>query len=322
MNTPAQYRQVLVEDIDLSDTRYALNPFPPARPNTQLSESIDTFGILHPPLLLELDTNNYIVLSGRKRIQVVAEEVDSFITAIVINRSYINQPRVILSTLLQHQLIGSHLGIIEQAIFFKKAMACLPTEEVIRFLPIMGYKAKPHIPRELISLLNLNSTAQFGLHKGVLSLRAGKKLLQFPFEDQRVLAELINELQLGGSKQQKLIDLVLELTKRSQISTDELLNRWQEKEKDKQHNGPQKAASLLSWLQRKCCPRSVAEEDNFKKFSRRLELPAGVRISHTLSFEDERVTLSLEFSSRRILEKQWPRIRSLLMNQDLGAVTK
>lgn len=322
MNTPAQYHQVKVEDIDLSDTRYTLKPFPLARPDTQLSESIGSFGILHPPLLLELNTNNYIVLSGRKRIQVVAEKVDSSITAIVINSRYINQPQVILSTLLQHQLVGSPLGILEQAIFFKKAMACLPIEEVIRFLPIMGYKAKPHIPRELISLLNLNPTAQLWLHKGVLSLRAGKKLLQFPSDDQRVIAELINELQLGGSKQQKLIDLVLELTKRSQISTDELLNRWQEKEKGKQHNGPQKAASLLSWLQRKCCPRSAAEEDNFKKFRQQLELPAGVRISHTLSFEDERVTLSVEFSSRKILEKQWPQIRSLLINQDLGAVQK
>ncbi|MBW2328389.1 MAG: hypothetical protein JRF04_02025 [Deltaproteobacteria bacterium] len=322
MNTPAQYRRVLVEDIDLTDTRYSLNPFPHSRPDTQLSESIDTFGILHPPLLLELDTNNYIVLSGRKRIQISAEEVDSLITAIVISCRYINKPLVIFSTLLQHRLIGSPLGIIEQSIFFKKAMACLPTEEIIRFLPMMGYKEKLHIPRDIISLLELHPSAQLGLHKGVLSLRAGKKLLLFPSEDQRVLAELINELQLGGSKQQKLINLVLELTKRSRISTDELLYRWREKEKDKQHNGPQKVTSLLSWLQRKCSPRSVAEEDNFKKFSRQFELPAGVRISHTLSFEDERVTLSVEFSSRKILEKQWPQIRSLLINPDLGDVTK
>ena len=317
MNTPTQYRQVKIKDIDLSDTRYALNPFPPAQPDTQLSKSIDFFGILHPPLLLKLDTNNYIVLSGRKRIQAVVDKDGSLITAIVISSGYIDQPLVILSTLLQHKLIGSPLGIIEQAIFFKKAMACLPTEEIIRFLPIMGYKEKSHIPRDLISLLDLNPTAQLELHKGVLSLRAGKKLLLFPSEDQQVLAELIHELRLGGSKQQKLIDLVLELTKRLQICADELLNRWQEKEKGKQLNGPQKAASLLNWLQRKCSPRSVAEEDNFRKFSRQLELPAGVRISHTPSFEDERVTLSVEFSSRKVLEKQWPQIRSLLINQDL-----
>ena len=96
---------------------------------------------------------------------------------------------------------------------------------------MMGYKEKLHIPRDLISLLELHPTAQLGLHKGVLSLRAGKKLLLFPSEDQRVLFELINELQLGGSKQQKLIDLILELTKRLQISAYELLKSWQERKR-------------------------------------------------------------------------------------------
>jgi len=316
LNTLAQYRLVMIKDIDLSDTSYSLNPFPPVQPDTELSTNIKTFGILHPPLLLELNTDHYIALSGRKRLQVVAEET-SPITAIVINSSFTRQPKVILSTLLQHRMIGSPLGIIEQAVFFKKAMDCLTMEEIICFLPILGYKPKPHIPRQLVSLLELEPTAQLALHKNTLSLRAAKKLLLFPADDQRVLAQLINKLQLGGSKQQKLIDLVFDLTKRSRISTEELLDRWGEKEKDKHHNGPQKAASLLSWLHHKCNPRSVAEEENFRKFCQRLDPPPGIQLSHTLSFENDRVALNVEFSSQKILEKQWPKIRQFLLNQEL-----
>ena len=317
MNTPTQYRQVTPSDIDLSDTRYTLNPFPSEGPDDQLSASIRTFGILHPPLLLELTDNRFIVLSGRKRVQAAGGTIDTPITALVISREYVDQPQVILCTLLQHQLIGPPLSIIEQALFFKKAMDCLPAEEIIKFLPMMGYKAKPHIPNELTSLLDLDPTVQQGLHEGILSLRAGKKLLQFSPADQRILAELISELQMGGSKQQKLIDLVFELTKRLQTSAGELLNNWQEKEKDTQRNRPQKAASLLSWLQRKCRPISLAAEENFKKFCRQLELPAGVRISHTLSFEDEQVTLCVDFNSRKELKKKWPQIKSLLQGQDV-----
>ena len=274
--------------------------------------SVRAFGFLHPPLLLELDDDRFIVLSGRKRIQVAAEESDTIITALVIKRKYVDQHQLIFSTLLQHQLIGSSLSIIEQAIFFKKAMACQPAESVITLLPILGYREKSHIPAELISLLDLDPTAKLELHRGVLSQRAGKKLLLFSSADQKVLAELISALQLGGSKQQKLIEFVLELTKRLQISADELLNSWGEKEKDKQYNGPQKAASLLSWLQRKCSPRSVAEEENFTKFCQQLQLPPGVRLSHTLSFEDEHVTLIVDFESRKELKKKWPQIKSTL----------
>lgn len=312
MNTPAQYRQITISDIDLTDTHYTLNPFPSAEPDEELATSIRTFGILHPPLLLELDHDRFIVLSGRKRIQVAAEEIDTVITALVIDRKYVNQHQLVFSTLLQHQLIGSSLSIIEQAIFFKKGMACLPAEDTLNFLPILGYRKKSNIPADLISLLDLDPTAKLELHRGRLSLRSGKKLRQFPTADQQMLVKLINELQMGGSKQQKLIDLILELTKRLQISSGELLNIWQEKEKDKQHNGPQKAASLLSWLQQKCSPRSVAEEENFTKFCRQLQLPTGVRLSHTLSFEDERVTLNVDFISRKQLERKWPHIKSLL----------
>lgn len=312
MNTPTQYRRVTVSEIDLSDNRYTLHPFPAIEPDERLRTNICTFGILHPPLLLEQNNNSFIVLSGRKRIQIAAEYRNSPITALVIDRSHIDQQQVIFSTLLQHQLIGSSLSIIEQAIFFNKAQACLPAEDLLQFLPMMGYKTKSHIPGELVSLLELDPTVQLGLHRGVLSPRAGKKLLLFASADQQVLAELINELKLGGSKQQKLIDFVLELTKRLQISAGDLLNNWQEKEKDKQHNGPQKAVSLLSWLQRKCSPRSVAEEENFTRFCQQLQLPPGVRLEHTPSFEDEQVTLKVDFSSREQLKRKWSQIKSML----------
>ncbi len=307
----------MVKDIDLADTRYSLSQFSPAYPDIQLREHIKAFGILHPPLLLEQPTDHYIILSGRKRIQIVAEQGSSPLMALVIPCRYANQPQVIFSTLLQHKLVTSPLGSIEQAVFFQKAMACLPAEQVMEFLPAMGYRKKKHIPAALISLLELHPTAQSGLHREVLSLRAGKKLLQLLPEDQQILTELIEELQLGGSKQQKLIDLVFELTKRTRIRGQDLLKQWQEKEKDKQHNGPQKAASLLNWLQEKCSPRSVAAAEKFKKFSRQLGLPLGVQLSHTLSFEDERVTLNIEFRSKKNLEKQWPQIQNFLANLDL-----
>jgi len=316
VNTPAQYRQVPLSDIDLADSRYTLNPFSATDPDEQLAASIRALGVLHPPLLLELAADRFIVLSGRKRIRIAADDgLATSITALVINRAQADQPGLIFTTLLSHQLIGSSLSIIEQAIFFKKAMTLLPAEEIITFLPLLGYKKKLHIPSELISLLTLDPTAQRALHNGVLSSQSGKKLLQFSPADQQALTELICALQLGGSKQQKLINFVLELTKRLQISGRELLDRWQEKEKDKQHNGPQRAASLLSWLQRKCSPRSVAEEEGFRKFCGQLRLPAGVRLSHTLSFEDEQVTLQVDFKSRRELEKIWPQIKSLLQGR-------
>jgi hypothetical protein len=95
----------------------------------------------------------------------------------------------------------------------------------------------------------------------------------------------------------------------------ELLAGWQEKEKDKQHNGPQKATALLKWLRQQCSPKSSDAEENFAKFSRQLGLPSGMRLDHTRSFEDPQVTLSIDFPSRRQLTEKWPQIRSMLQEK-------
>lgn len=314
VHMPTHYRQIAVADIDLLNTQYALNPFSSPEPDSTLKSDIQTYGILHPPLLLEQADNTYIVLSGKKQVQAAAAHTTPTVTALIIRQTENSDKQFIFSTLIRHRRIGSELSCIEQAVFFQKTLDALPAEETLQFLPLLGLKEKPHIPAELISLLSLVPEAQRSLHEGTLSLRAGKNLLRFPAEDQVLLTSLINELQLGGSKQQKLLDQVFELTKRRKMSSAELLADWQEKEKDKQHNGPQKAAALLKWLQRQCSPKSTEAEDNFGQFSRQMNLQPGVRLDHALSFEDEQVTLSIDFPSRKQLTEQWPQIRSLLQD--------
>ncbi len=306
------YQQVPIAAIDLSNTLYALNPFASAVPDPTLKADIRTYGILHPPLLLEQGHETFIVLSGKKRILAGVGNNGSTVTALVIYQKDPSDKQFIYNTLLRHQLIGSSLSCIEQAVFFHKVQDALPAEDTLQFLPLLGYKEKSHIPAELISLLKLVPVAQRSLHEGVLSLRAGKNLLRFPQDDQRYLAALIRELQMGGSKQQKLIDQVFELTKRLKCSGVELLTGWHEKEKNKKHNGPQRATALLKWLQQQCSPKSLAAEENFAQFTRQLGLPSSIRVDHILSFEDTQVTLSIDFPSRKQLTEKLPHIRTLL----------
>ena len=185
----------------------------------------------------------------------------------------------LLTTLLQHQLLGGSLTVIEQAIFFQKATLVLEEQEVLSLLPVLGLKAKPHISGELISLLDLESAVQLGLHRGIISQRSGKKLSRFAPVDQKQLAEVINTYQLGGSKQQKLIEHFFQLTQREQVSVEVLLGRWQDKEKDKQLNGPQRASSLL-----RCLTENVSRDlRRQKKHSENFALSSNYLLEYGLS---------------------------------------
>ncbi|MCI5222752.1 MAG: hypothetical protein D3924_08805, partial [Candidatus Electrothrix sp. AR4] len=232
-NTAALYRQVRIKDIDLTDTSYALHPFP-LEPDSELLRSVTRLGMLHPPLLLEDSGSKFIVLSGRRRLQVVqslAEQNNfSSITALIV--PYSSNDLHVFSMLLQHRQIGGKLSIIEQAVFLQKAMEVLKLQEVLDLLPMLGLKAKPHIPEQLIALLELDASVQLGLHRGVISQRSGNKLARFSVADQKKLTEIIDLYQLTGSKQQKLIDQFFQLTKRQRVPAKELFEGWCTREKD------------------------------------------------------------------------------------------
>ncbi|MCI5148484.1 MAG: hypothetical protein D3916_03650 [Candidatus Electrothrix sp. MAN1_4] len=309
----------------MDDKSYSLNPFP-QNPQQKLVQSISELGILQPPLLLEQQSDIYIILSGRKRIeaylQICTNRLESHqkksndhITALIITAGLEKKkssPLHLFSALLHHQLLGGSLSLIEQAVFFQKAGQVLEEQDILSFLPLLGLKPKPHIPGELISLLDLEFSVQQGIHEGVISQRAGKKLARFSLADQKKLTEIIFEYQLGGSKQQKLLERSFQLTKRKHISVETLLDSWWEQVKEKNLNGPQRAASLLRWLDQQYQPRLTEAEDEFKKFSSQLQLPADVRVDHSPSFEEEQVTLSINFNSKEELVQLWPQIKTLI----------
>jgi ParB family chromosome partitioning protein len=313
------YRQVRLQDINLTDRSYSLNPFH-QEPKQDLVQSISELGILQPPLLLEQQDGTYIILSGRKRLEACLQQKqdDDYITALIIVPDRNNQesyPLYLFSSLLQHQLLGHPLTLIEQAIFFQKASQILEEQDILSFLPLLDLKAKPHIPGELIALLELERSVQQGIHSGIITQRSGKKLSRFSPTDQKKLAEIIYDYQLGGSKQQKLLERCFQLTKRQQISVEKLLDPWREKVREKNLNGPQNAASLLRWLDQQYQPRITAAEKEFKKFSAQLQLPVGVQVEHSPSFEEEQVTLSIHFKSKEELARIWPQIKVLIKGE-------
>ncbi len=228
-NATPCYSQVRLQDINLADRKYTLNPFPQA-PEKGLPQSISDFGMLHPPLLLKKQDKTFIILSGKRRIEASLQtyhsngsnnskecqkDKESFhLTALIIslNEDKPENQLYLFTALLQHQLLGKSLTVIEQAVFLQKARAVLKEQEILALLPMLGLKAKPHIPGELISLLDLEPAVQLGLHKGIISQRSGKKLSRFSLADQKHLAEVIDNYQLGGSKQQKLIERFFQLT--------------------------------------------------------------------------------------------------------------
>jgi len=305
----ATYLSTPVNSIDLADTTYLLRPGPDDAPEPPCLPAIADHGILHPPLLLEVTDGRKVVLSGRRRVVAAVHLGMATIPALVLPAPTPMARR--LELLAAHARIGSELSVIEQAILLDKASQWLSEQECLALLAILGHnRPGQQLIRDLVALLTLEPAVILGLHQGTVHPKTGRKLARLQPADQEVIVRLITELRLGGSKQQKLLDLASELIMRRRQPLAEIL-REMAPEGDR-GNIPQQATALLQWLQAECTPRSHAAEREFRAFCRRLRLPAGIRLRHTPAFEDDRLFLEIEFPDRRQLEEVWPEMRQLL----------
>jgi hypothetical protein len=179
-------------------------------------------------------------------------------------------------------------------------------------LPELGLKAEPQSLQQLLSLLDLHPHVQASLHRGGLSLNAAKKLGKIAKSEQELIVQVIEDLCLGGSKQQKVIERLFTLMQRRQVGAAEVLRPWQEEECRQENNIPQRGARLLFYLEQLCQPRLHEAEEQFRCFCRALKLPAGVNLSHSPAFEEDWVRLHIEFPNTEALAATWLRLRENL----------
>lgn len=214
--------------------------------------------------------------------------------------------RFSLRILCDAQTVGS--SVLWQACLLQEAAAVLALEEQLQLLPLMGLKAQRHVLEERIRLLRLDPGAQEALHRQVLHSRCAAAMLRLPAVEQRQLVDLITHYRLGGSKQQKLVDLVLELHLRQGSTIAALLAQWRQKKSLPRNNLPQESQSLLDYLQQLYHPRISDAEEAFREKVRCLRVPEGVQITHTQAFEDEGLSVHLHYSDWAALQARWPQL--------------
>ena len=175
----------------------------------------------------------------------------------------------------------------------------------------MGYKPQPHKLKELIDLLQLESSILLALHQARLAYKSVRQLTLLDPEDQKVVVRIISAYRLGGSKQQKLLDMLVELVMRENRSVLDLVGAWLPEE-NAADNLPQRAQHLLDFLQANCYPARTAAEKDFQGLVRKLQPPEGITIDHGLNFEDDSVEVRLRFTNGQSLQQHWPTLRSLI----------
>lgn len=307
---------IKITSIDISDQTYVFGPKEDVEPEPELIESINHYGILHPPVVTSIKDNTVIV-SGRRRI-LAARRITALheLPCLVIPP---DTPQLYIYTIfLEESLSGKQLSLIQQADFLKKMLHFSRVEDTLPLLTKLGFKPQKYILDQLLSLLSLSKDSLLAVHKGEIQQKTARKMVPMAAADQEVIVQLIHSLNLGGSKQQKLVEYCIELIMRTGQPLSSLLQPFiQVDGTDKKQNIPQQAASLLSWLHKQCYPRTQKAELEFRQFTAKLHLPTHLQVKHSPSFEDDQVVLSVTFKDKDSLQLSLPDIiRTTCNNKD------
>jgi ParB family transcriptional regulator, chromosome partitioning protein len=309
MSAQISYRNIPFNALNDSST-WDIHPFLDDYIPDSLVASIVNVGILHPPVIIETGAETYDIVCGRKRIQCGHRLGQSIILCRILPPDL--PKRKIMHVLLEDQISGKPLSIIEMAYYSQLCMNHLDNDEAFAILP-RELRLKMH-RKHLLSLLEFDHAIQRRIHFGHLAEKILYDLLKFSREDRAGLAGLIEQLQLGEGKQKRLITLCREISVRENISICFLLDQPELKTVivHNEMNAPQKANRLLTLLQKRCYPQSTAARESFQTQLHALDLPGGWDICPSPFFEKDEVTLSLRFPDFEACKRILPSLKDFL----------
>jgi ParB family chromosome partitioning protein len=280
-------------------------------PDSLLVDRLQLFGQTVPLLVWQQVEKQYQLIAGYSFFTAITSLGIEKTVCQVLPRS--TPPLLRYSLQILHGLADPQASPILQAYLLQQARQNLTDEETFSLLSLMGHKPQLHKLDELTALLRLSPLAIAALHQGVLSLKTGKLFKFLSHEDQGLLVRLISTYQLGGSKQQKLVEMVTELSLRKNMPVQILIREWLPADQAfVEKNAPQRLQGLLQTLYEMYWPEKSVMEKNFQQFVQGLQVPDGMTIKPSPSFEDDSVEMRFRFANAGALKKKWEKMKALI----------
>lgn len=296
-----------------SSRRWSLNQDLPCAPNDALIASIKRFSILRPPVIKPVWTprksiESYEIICGHRRVAAVKKVPQiTQIPCLQIDDSVdINQR---LTLIAEEQMLSGPLSPIQTARLITMAAACVPQHNGDLFNQLTGLHSG--IKRQQITgLLSLEESIRSAIHEGKCSVQTGLFLQKLTPSDRALLFDIFSKLMLNANKQRRVIDLCRIIAANRQCTIADIFkNDYPEMIDKPLDNTPQKTAFLMKSLYHSSHPLSSRAEETFSEQMKEVKLPKNCRIRHSPSFEQDTVTLEIDYPRFEDFENNWKEIK-------------
>ncbi|RLB18616.1 MAG: hypothetical protein DRG63_02120 [Deltaproteobacteria bacterium] len=282
-----------------------------------LKESIQTVGLINPPLLRRNEKGELEVVLGYKRILAMAELNRNTVASRILSHEDM-EPRDALLMALYDNLATRLFNPMEKALILTRLGNHFSDKELCdRFMPLLGLPRHVELYRFYLEMeKDFSNPIKEAVAKGQLQLKSARLLLGLDVESREYLFEFTKKLMFNINQRHQLIDIVIDLANIGGRSIKELLKDPEVMAlvNDPRRNMPQKSRAILALLRAKRFPRLTHVENQIRKKIASLDLPDGVKIGIPPYLEGSEYTLEVSFKDGKSL---FEKLKDIMDNSNL-----
>jgi hypothetical protein len=190
------------------------------------------------------------------------------------------------------------LNPVEKSLVLTKMAQHLDQAQLVQeFMPLLDLEPSDTLCGRYKKLPALEEPILDAIARGTLHERIGFVLSALEQEDRLAFFNLFAELPFSVSVQEELVETVVEIGRRDNLTPTQVLDSEEVNDLRRAHQRParQRAQQIRKQLQARRAPRLTARKERFAREARDLGLPSGVRLIPPPYFEGPKWSLEFTF---------------------------
>lgn len=312
-------KDIEISDIDIQDDTYRIST-PTAIDD--LTASIRHVGLLNPPLL-KLKQDQYIIISGYKRIEAARKLGFVSLAARLLpeNTVFLDCVRLAISDNVVHR----ELNLVEVARCLAMLSRCISDPALLfdeaRHLGLPGNR---QYFKKVLKISQFPETVAAGLAEGRISLNVATELQRFGYDSADLLATLFRTLKINQNKQKEICTHLKEIAFRENLTVQTVMDdlSFSDLIADTSSSNQHKTNAIRSHLHKRRFPHLWKAQEQNRQAVKALKPDQSFQIQPPEYFEEPSFTLHLKFKNKDELNQHIARLKRMLTNPSLDQLFK
>ena len=312
---------VSLNKIDRADQKFLYSC---GNENETLIQSIKAVGILQPLQLQLKSDGKYRIIRGFRRFDAAVKLALPEVPATIVDSSENDFDLYVKS--IHANTSQRNLNAMEQATIIDQLLQQFDVKEaeiITTYLPLLGLGANPKVLARYRGLIHLAPIIQKAVIDDFIGVELAARMNDLPPADMETFYTVCRQLKLGKNRQREFFNLLHDLSRMKKSSFEKLLQAINFDEiftTDQLVSVKLERVRLgLRYLR---FPRLTEVEEEFKRLSKELKLPAKIKLTPYPYFEEARYTLQFDFDSRKTLERRLADLQKMMTNPAFDALEK